>query len=181
VTPDWSAGTAAIEAGVSYAGEDPSGHVRLEYWTFDNRFEGDTASGQVIATLALGSLLPGAAPAIDQVVGIARPPDGWSCPALVLTEQTAAGRVARDWRAFGCEVVGDPALAVATDPDADGWAGALDLCPDDFDPDQRDNDADGLGNVCDPTPNPEPGALLAALAALAALTILRVRREAPST
>jgi hypothetical protein len=176
VTPDWDTGTAAIQANVAYTGSEASGSVRLEYWMFDEPFAGAPAAGQPMAALALGPLDPGESPAISQVASLALPPDGWACPVLVLTEQTPAGRVARDWRAFDCDVLGDPALAAAPDPDGDGWAGALDLCADDFDPAQRDTDSDGLGDVCDPTPNPEPAALLSALAASAALAALAARR-----
>lgn len=42
------------------------------------------------------------------------------------------------------------ALFVMTDRDADGVADDTDNCPDDANPDQADQDMDGIGNVCDP-------------------------------
>ncbi len=36
------------------------------------------------------------------------------------------------------------------DPDGDGVTSPLDLCPAVYDPDQKDDDGDGLGNRCDP-------------------------------
>ncbi|NJL29995.1 MAG: hypothetical protein HC897_19935 [Thermoanaerobaculia bacterium] len=42
------------------------------------------------------------------------------------------------------------ALFVMTDRDGDTVADDVDNCPDDANPDQADEDMDGLGNVCDP-------------------------------
>jgi Thrombospondin type 3 repeat len=42
------------------------------------------------------------------------------------------------------------------DTDGDGVIDVYDNCPTIANPDQADNDADGLGNVCDPTPNGPP-------------------------
>lgn len=44
------------------------------------------------------------------------------------------------------------------DADNDGVSDALDNCPLDANSDQADNDGDGLGNVCDSTPDGEPTA-----------------------
>jgi len=44
--------------------------------------------------------------------------------------------------------------------------------------DQEDDDNDGVGDVCDPTPIPEPGGTLMLLAGLGALAMLARRREA---
>jgi len=54
-----------------------------------------------------------------------------------------------DYRPQWCEprVSGD---AGAADADADGIDDAGDLCPHVFDPEQRDEDGDGVGNACDP-------------------------------
>jgi hypothetical protein len=42
------------------------------------------------------------------------------------------------------------------DGDADGVADDSDNCPTVSNSDQLDNDADGIGNACDPTPDPDP-------------------------
>ena len=44
----------------------------------------------------------------------------------------------------------------AADADGDGIPDATDNCPNDANPNQEDADHDGLGDVCDPTPFPEP-------------------------
>ena len=43
-------------------------------------------------------------------------------------------------------------VRASSDTDRDGFADDVDNCPAAFNPDQRDYDADGLGNTCDPTP-----------------------------
>ncbi len=79
------------------------------------------------------------------------------------------------------------------DTDGDGFADTIDNCPNTPNPDQKDSDHDGLGNVCDPTPYPEPvGGIvvpvnrlglvapwlgLAALASLVVLGVAVVRRR----
>jgi hypothetical protein len=45
--------------------------------------------------------------------------------------------------------------AAAADGDQDGVDDATDNCVSVYNPDQRDDDRDGLGNTCDPTPNPQ--------------------------
>ena len=42
------------------------------------------------------------------------------------------------------------------DTDLDGFDDGADNCPALFNPDQRDDDRDGLGNTCDPTPGVQP-------------------------
>jgi hypothetical protein len=48
------------------------------------------------------------------------------------------------------------ALDQVLDQDRDGLVNAEDLCPTDFDPEQQDSDADGLGDPCDVLPFGEP-------------------------
>jgi hypothetical protein len=68
----------------------------------------------------------------------------------------------------GCADAVDPArLAPSVDDDRDFVGLDCDNCPEDANPAQTDTDADGLGDACDPTPGPEPGAALALGAALA--------------
>ena len=43
-----------------------------------------------------------------------------------------------------------------SDQDGDGVDDSMDNCPQDANADQADNDGDGLGNVCDPTPDGDP-------------------------
>lgn len=176
-TPNWAGGSVAIDADVENDGPDPSAGVRVEYWAFDEEFAGGTAAGYPIAVFAIGTVPGNGSAPVNTAAPLVLPPSGSSCTALVLTEQTPQGRVARDWVTLACGAVGDASLALPTDPDADGWVGSLDLCPALADPLQLDNDGDGLGNLCDPTPNPEPASLLGGLAALAALGALgRVNR-----
>src|SRR5918999_3292221 len=44
-----------------------------------------------------------------------------------------------------------------SDRDRDGVSDTMDNCPDHWNPGQEDNDGDGFGNVCDPTPNGDGG------------------------
>jgi DNA-binding beta-propeller fold protein YncE len=46
-----------------------------------------------------------------------------------------------------------PADAVHPDADVDGFCDPIDICPQDFDPDQQDRDEDGPGDACDPCTN----------------------------
>jgi DMSO/TMAO reductase YedYZ molybdopterin-dependent catalytic subunit len=48
------------------------------------------------------------------------------------------------WRGFAVAVTGD------VDTDGDGIADSIDNCPTQYNPDQRDSDADGIGDLCDP-------------------------------
>lgn len=78
----------------------------------------------------------------------------------------------------GCEDAIDPApFQTSGDGDFDFIGLDCDNCPNDFNPDQRDRDGDGLGDVCDPTPVPEPAGLLLSLTALATLALLRRGRR----
>jgi MYXO-CTERM domain-containing protein len=69
-------------------------------------------------------------------------------------------------------------FATSQDTDSDFVGSDCDNCQTDYNPGQLDTDEDGLGDVCDPTPTPEPGAGLAAGVALATLAGLRRRRRA---
>jgi DNA-binding beta-propeller fold protein YncE len=62
--------------------------------------------------------------------------------------------------------------------DEDSWLDGDDNCPGVVNDDQTDTDADGLGDPCDPTPVPEPGALLMLIAGLPVLHWMRGRRRA---
>ncbi len=84
-------------------------------------------------------------------------------------------------------------LTFRPDSDGDGIIDSEDNCPNDPNPNQEDADGDGLGDVCDPIPFPEPvGGIvvpvnrlglvapwlgLVALASFAALTIAVVKRR----
>jgi MYXO-CTERM domain-containing protein len=63
------------------------------------------------------------------------------------------------------------------DTDEDTVFDCDDNCPEDANTDQEDTEPDGLGNVCDPTPAPEPTAGWLSIAALVTLTALRRRRK----
>jgi hypothetical protein len=45
-----------------------------------------------------------------------------------------------------------PTYGWGTDADGDGLKKSEDNCPNDKNPGQEDNDDDGIGNLCDPTP-----------------------------
>ena len=51
----------------------------------------------------------------------------------------------------------DRGPAPAGDADGDGVPDGSDNCPAVFNPDQADDDSDGIGNACDPTPEPPGG------------------------
>ena len=53
----------------------------------------------------------------------------------------------------GLRVYETGSLAAIADADADGIADRSDNCPDRDNPSQRDNDQDGIGDLCDPFPN----------------------------
>ncbi|UCE61218.1 MAG: thrombospondin type 3 repeat-containing protein [Phycisphaerales bacterium] len=70
--------------------------------------------------------------------------------------------------------------ACGGDPDADGIPACRDNCPDQYNPDQRDDDNDGVGEACDPGDFPavtEWGAVIMALLAMAVGTIIFTRRR----
>jgi hypothetical protein len=84
----------------------------------------------------------------------------------------------------GClDDVDSSPLSTSVDDDQDFVGADCDNCPDDFNPDQLDFDDDGQGDLCDPTPMPEPGGNVGQLAALLAIGLLghlrRRRTERP--
>jgi hypothetical protein len=52
----------------------------------------------------------------------------------------------------GCGGNGQPACEVPCDADADGIYTVIDNCPNNANPQQKDGDGDGIGDVCDPSP-----------------------------
>jgi hypothetical protein len=66
--------------------------------------------------------------------------------------QTLGGATIVDSRQDFQYFVGTP--SGPTDSDGDGVPDETDNCPSISNPDQADNDGDGIGNVCDPTPDP---------------------------
>mgnify|MGYP003877155245 CR=1 FL=1 len=52
----------------------------------------------------------------------------------------------------GAKVPSANRITLLRDADGDGVADESDNCPDDANPTQDDNDNDGIGDVCDPTP-----------------------------
>jgi hypothetical protein len=83
----------------------------------------------------------------------------------------------------GClDGVDSSPLSPSVDDDQDFVGLDCDNCPDDFNPDQLDFDSDGLGDVCDPTPMPEPGKSIGLLTALLAIALLgRLRALEPES
>ena len=67
---------------------------------------------------------------------------------------------------------------MALNRDRDLFLDGPDNCPDIANNDQTDTDSDGLGDPCDPTPVPEPGALGLLLTGCAVLVRLHRRRTA---
>jgi hypothetical protein len=83
----------------------------------------------------------------------------------------------------GClDGVDSSPLSPSVDEDQDFVGLDCDNCPDDFNPDQLDFDSDGLGDVCDPTPMPEPGKSIGLFTALLAIALLgRLRALEPES
>jgi hypothetical protein len=73
--------------------------------------------------------------------------------------QTDSGDFSSD--AFVSRVLSSGTAGTGNDADCDGVPDDLDNCPTVANPGQQDNDGDGLGNVCDATPDgspaPDPG------------------------
>lgn len=86
-----------------------SGTLRLEYWFFSTPYSGYPQFGYKVAQATLGQLYPGYSFFnVSQTVPIIPPPDGYYCPAFVLTEFTGFEYTPRDWSNFTCRYVGDP-------------------------------------------------------------------------
>lgn len=65
----------------------------------------------------------------------------------------------------------------SVDEDVDLVGADCDNCPEEFNPGQVDFDGDGLGDICDPTPMPEPGARALPGLSIGLLCLLRAQRS----
>ncbi len=88
-------------------------------------------------------------PAITGAVPVAAPPAGNSY--IIATDYIGAVDPDSDWTRAAWTSYGTAAWS-PDDADDDGISNSVDNCPTSYNPQQRDADTDGVGDVCDTTP-----------------------------